>query len=74
MTLPPEQIDVELAVIDTDDVTEFVVTVITLDVTVGVVVQFAFEVIITLIWFPLASELVVRVGELLPVGTPLICH
>ena len=47
VTLPPEQIAVDDALMDTDGVTELAVTVIALDVAVGVVAQFAFEVIIT---------------------------
>jgi hypothetical protein len=74
VTLLPEQIEVELAVIETDGVTELVVMVIALDVAVDVVVQLAFDVIITVTWSPLARELVVKVEELVPAFTPFICH
>jgi hypothetical protein len=66
--------EVELAVIETEGVTELDVTVMTLDVAVDVVVQLAFEVMITVTWSPLARELVVKVGELVPALTPFICH
>ena len=59
---------------DTDGVTELAATVITLEVAVGVVAQFAFEVMITVTWSPFASELVVNVDELVPALTPFICH
>ena len=74
VTLPPEQIEVELAVIETEGVTELVVIVITFEVAVGVVVQLAFEVMITVTWSLLARELVVNVGEFPPAFTPFICH
>ena len=74
MTLLPEQIDVELAAIATEGVTELVVIPITLEVAVAVVVQFAFDVMITVTWSLFASELVVNVGELVPAFTPFICH
>jgi len=74
VTLLPEQIEVELAVIETDGVTELVVMVIALDVAVDVVVQLAFEVMITVTWSPLARELVVKVEELVPAFAPFICH
>jgi phage-related minor tail protein len=74
VTLLLEQIEVDDALIDTDGVTELAVTVTTLEVAVGVIVQFAFEVMITVTWSPLASELVVNVEELLPAFTPFICH
>ena len=48
ITLFPEQIDVDDALIETEGVTEFVVMVTTLLVAVDVVVQLALEVIITL--------------------------
>jgi hypothetical protein len=47
VTLVPEQIEVDGVLIDTEGVTELAVTVITLEVAVGVVVQFAFDVMIT---------------------------
>jgi hypothetical protein len=74
VTLLLAQIDVDDALIDTAGVTELAVTVIALEVAVGVVVQFAFEVMITVTWSPLASELVVNVEELIPAFTPFICH
>ena len=45
-----------------------------LDVAIDVVVQLAFDVIITVTWSPLERELVVKVGELVPAFTPFICH
>jgi hypothetical protein len=45
-----------------------------LEVAVDVVVQLAFEVIITVTWSPLASELLVKVGELVPAFDPFTCH
>ena len=66
--------DVELAAITTEGVTELVVMVIMLEVAVGVVVQLAFDVMITVTWSPFASALVVNVGELVPAFTPFICH
>jgi hypothetical protein len=74
VTLLPEQMEVELAVIETDGVTELVVIVIALDVAVDVVVQLAFEVMITVTWSPFASEPVVNVDELVPAFAPFICH
>jgi hypothetical protein len=50
------------------------VIVIVLEVAVVVVAQLAFDVMITVTWSPLASELVVKVGELVPAFAPLICH
>ena len=47
VTLLPEQIDVDDALIETEGVTELVVIVTTLLVAVGVVVQLAFEVMRT---------------------------
>ena len=74
VTLLPAQIDVELAAIATEGVTELVVIPIALEVAVAVVVQFAFDVMITVTWSLFASELVVNVGELVPAFTPFICH
>ena len=74
VTLLPEQIEVELAVIETDGVTELVVIVMVLDVAVDVVVQLAFDVMVTVTWSPLARELVVKVEELVPAFAPFICH
>ena len=73
--LLPAQIEVELAEIDTEGVTEPVELIaITFEVTVGIVVQFAFDVIITPTWSAFISALVVKVGELVPVFTEFICH
>ena len=74
VTLLPEQTEVELAVIETEGVTELVVIVMVLDVAVDVVVQPAFDNIITVTWSPLARELVVNVDELIPAFAPFICH
>jgi hypothetical protein len=74
VTLFPEQIDVDDALIETDGVTDAVVMVITLLAAVDVVVQLALEVMLTLTWSPLDSELEVNVAELVPAFTPFICH
>jgi hypothetical protein len=74
VTLLPEQMEVELAAIETAGVTELAVMVIALEVAVEVVVQLAFEVMITFTWSPLASEPLVKVGALIPAFDPLICH
>jgi hypothetical protein len=74
VTLFPEQIDVDDALMETDGVTELVVMAITLLAAVGVVVQVALEVMITLTWSPLARLLVVNVAELAPAFTPFTCH
>jgi len=74
VTMFPEQIEVVDALIETDGVTELVVIVITLLVAVGVVVQLAFEVKITLTWSPFVRLLDVNVGELLPAFTAFTCH
>jgi len=74
VTLLPEQIDVNEALIETDGVTELVVIAITLLVAVAVVAQLALEVMITLTWSPLTSVLEVKVAELVPALAPLICH
>ena len=74
VTLFPEQIDVDDALIETDGVTELVVMVTTLLVAVAVVVQLAFEVMITLTWSPLASVLEVNVAAFVPAFVPFICH
>jgi len=72
--LLPEQIEVELAVIETEGVTELEVIVTALEVAVDVVVQLAFEVMINVTWSPFAGELVVNVDELIPAFAPFICH
>ena len=74
VTVFPEQIEVDDALMETDGVTDAVVVLITLLVAVTVVVQLALEVMITLTWSPLASELDVNVGALVPAFTPFICH
>jgi hypothetical protein len=74
VTLLPEQIDVDDALIEMEGVTELVVMVTTLLVAVAVVVQLAFEVMPTLTWSPLASVLEVNVGEFVPAFTPFTCH
>ena len=74
VTLLPEQIEVELAVMETKGVTEPVVIVMILDIAIDVVIQLAFDVIITVTWSPLAREPVVKVEELVPALTPFICH
>ena len=72
--LPPEQIEVDDALIDTAGVTELVVIEIMLLVAVDEVVQLAFEVMITVTWSLFASELEVNVEEFVPAFTPLTCH
>ena len=74
VTLLPEQIEVDEALIETEGVTELVVMAMTLLVAVGVVVHVAFEVITTLTWSPLPSEFEVNVAELVPAFVPFICH
>jgi hypothetical protein len=74
VTLLLAQIEVELAEIEIEGVTELAVIEITLEVAVGVVMQLAFDVMITVTWSPLASEVVVKVDELAPVFMPFICH
>ena len=74
MTLLPEQIDVDDALIETDGATEVDVKVIALLAAVDVVVQLALDVMITLTWSPLASVLEANVGEFVPAFTPFICH
>jgi hypothetical protein len=70
----PEQIDEDDAVMETEGVTELVVMVTTLLVALAVVVQLAFEVMMTPTWSPFASPLVVNVGELVPTFAPFTCH
>ena len=74
VTLLLAQIEVELAEIATEGVTELVVIAIIFEVAVGVVTQLAFEVMVTETWSPLVSEFVVKVDELAPPFTPLMCH
>ena len=71
----PEQIDVELAVIDTAGVTEAAVMVIELLEAVGVVVQLALLVITTDTASPLLREEVVKIDAFAPAtSVPLIFH
>ena len=71
----PEQIDVELAVIDTAGVTEAAVMVIELLEAVGVVLQLALLVITTETASPLLSEDVVKFDEFAPaISVPFIFH
>ena len=72
--LAPEQMVVDDALIDTDGVTELTVMPITLLVAVGVEVQLALEVMVTLTWSALATVVDVNVAELVPTFTPFICH
>jgi len=74
VTVFPEQIDVVEALIETEGVTELVVTVTTLLMAVAAVVQVALEVMVTLTWSPFARVLVVNVGELVPAFAPFTCH
>jgi hypothetical protein len=66
--------ELELAAMETAGVTEPVVMAMALEVAVEVVVQLALEVMITVTWSPLESELLVKVGELVPAFTPFTCH
>ena len=70
----PVRMTVELAVIETAGVTGLVLMVMALEVAVEVDVQLAFEVMITFTWSPLASEPLVKVGELVPAFDPFTCH
>ena len=74
VTLVPAQIEVDEALMETDGVTAFVETVMTLLVAFAVEVQLALDVMITLTWSPLASVLEVNVAAFEPAFTPLICH
>ena len=74
VTLLPAQIEVDDALTDTEGITEFVVTLITLLVAVEMVMQLALEVMTTLTWSLLARLLETNVGELVPAFTPFICH
>ena len=74
VTLLPEQIEVEDALMDTDGKTELGVIVITLLIAVTGVAQPALDVIITVTWSLLLSELLVNVDELVPAFTPFTCH
>ena len=66
--------DVELAEIETEGVAELAVIEIALEVAVGVVMQLAFDVMVTVTWSPLVRALVVKVDELVPALVPFTCH
>ena len=73
--LLPAQIDVDDAAILTDGVTELVVTVMALDVAVGVVVQPALPVITTVTASLLFNAVVVKVVPVCPdTFVPFTCH
>jgi hypothetical protein len=73
--LPPEQIDVELAVIDTAGVTEVEVIFIALLVAVVGFAHGSLLIIVTVTASPLASDEVVNTAEVCPATfTPFICH
>ena len=74
VTLFPEQIDVEEALIEIEGVTELVVMAMILLVAVAVVMQLAFEVMITLTWSPLLKVPEVNVAVLVPAFIPFTCH
>ena len=75
VTDPPVQIEVVLAVIDTDGVTEVVVMLTELLVAVAVLAQGSLLVITTVTVFPLARDEVVKVEAVCPATfTPLIIH
>ena len=74
VTLFPEQIEVDDALIETAGVTEFVVMVITLLPAVDEIAQFAFDVMITLTWSPLVSVVGANIGAFMPALEPFICH
>jgi len=74
VTLLPEQIDEDDALMETDGVTELVAIAITLLMAVAVVVQLAFEVMMTPTWSLFASVLEVNIAELVPAFAPFTCH
>jgi hypothetical protein len=75
VTLAPTQIEVWLAATDTDGVALLTVTVTGVLVAVGVVVQAALLVMVTLTWSLFARVVVVNVTAFWPVTViPLICH
>ena len=74
MTLAPAQIEVVEALTETDGVTEFANTLMTLLVAIAMVVQLALEVMITLTWSPFASVLDVNVAAFVPAFDPFTCH
>ena len=75
VTEPPLQIEVVLAVIDTDGVTDVVVMLIELLVVVAELAQGSLLVITTVIILPLARVDVVKAEPICPATfTPLIIH
>ena len=74
VTDAPEHIDVDDALMDTDGVTELAVIVITLLLAVAGIAHAALDVMITVTWSLLLSELLVNVDELVPAFTPFTCH
>ena len=72
--LPPAQIEVAVDVIDTAGVSVVIVIVTGALVAVGVVMQFALLVMITVTTSPLANALLEKVGLLVPAFTPFTCH
>jgi hypothetical protein len=75
VTLPPEQIEVEVALIDTTGVTEVAVMFIALLAAVVGFAQGSLLVIVTVTASPLASDEVVKTEEVCPATfTPLIFH
>ena len=74
VTLFPEQIDVDDALMETEGVTELVVIVTRLLVAVAVVIQLALEVMMQLTLSPLVSVPEVNDAALVPAFTPFICH
>ena len=74
VTLLPEQIEVDDALIATDGVTELEVIVIVLLVAVAGEAQAALDVMITVTWSLLLRVLLVKFGELVPAFTPFTCH
>ena len=75
VTLPPEQIEVEVAVTDTEGVTELVVMFIAALVADTGFAQASLLVITTVTASPLASDVVVKVEDVCPATfTPFIFH
>ncbi len=74
VTLAPLQIEVAVAAMDTEGVTELALIVISLLVAVGVVVQLALLVITTVTISLFTSEVVVKVLLFVPAFTPFTFH
>ena len=72
--LPPAQIDVAVEMIDTVGVTEVMFITTWLLFAVGVVIQLALLVMVTVTISPSASALLEKVGLFVPAFTPLTCH